>query len=157
MSAAYDDLDKLQIVDKLNEVGNNFSISTDGLATALQDSASSLKTAGNDMDEAIALVTSGNAVVQDPNKVGAGLRTIALRITGTEEAKDELEELGEDTSDFVVQTSSKLQDTIKNFTKVASNGFKGFDILDDNGNYKSTYEINILSPYKETYMLCTTT
>jgi len=46
MSAAYDDLDKLDIIDKLNNVGNNFSISTDGLATALQLSASSLKTAG---------------------------------------------------------------------------------------------------------------
>ena len=30
---------------------------------------------------------------------------------------------------------------IKNFTKVASNNFDGFDILDDNGNFKSTYEI----------------
>lgn len=69
------------------------------------------------------------------------MRTIALRITGTEEAKAELEELGEDTSDFVVQTASKSQAAIKNFTKVASNDFKGFDILDENGNYKSTYDI----------------
>ena len=59
----------------------------------------------------------------------------------TEEAKEELEELGEDTSDFVVQTASKSQEAIKNFTKVASNSFKGFDILDENGNYKSTYDI----------------
>lgn len=82
MSAAYDDLEKIDIVDKLNEVGNNFAISTDGLATALQSSASALKTAKNDIDESIALATAANAVVQDPNKVGAGLRTIALRITG---------------------------------------------------------------------------
>lgn len=72
MSAAFDDLDKIQIVDKLNEVGNNFAISTDGLATALQSSASALKTAKNDLDESIALATAGNAVVQDPNKVGTG-------------------------------------------------------------------------------------
>ena len=141
MSAAYDDLDKIDIVDKLNQVGNNFAISTDGLATALQRSASALKTAGNDMDEAVALVTAGNQVVQNPDSVGAGLRTISLRITGTEEAKAELEELGEDTSDFIVQTASKTQAAIKNFTKVASNDFKGFDILDENGNYKSTYDI----------------
>ena len=82
MSAAYDELDKIDIVDKLNQVGNNFSISTDGLATALQRSASALTTAGNDMDEAVALVTAGNAVIQDADSVGAGLRTIALRITG---------------------------------------------------------------------------
>lgn len=46
MSQAYDNLGKMDIIDKLNNVGNNFSISTDGLATALQLSASSLKTAG---------------------------------------------------------------------------------------------------------------
>lgn len=72
MSAAYNELEKIDIVDKLNNIGNNYAISTDGLAVALQASASALKTAGNDMDEAVALVTAGNQVVQDPNKVGAG-------------------------------------------------------------------------------------
>ena len=42
-----------------NSFKNNFSISTDGLASALQRSASALTTAGNDIDEAIALVTAG--------------------------------------------------------------------------------------------------
>ena len=70
MSAAYDDLSKMNIIDKLNEVGNNYAISTSEAATALQSSASALKTAGNDMDEALALITAGNAVVQDANKVG---------------------------------------------------------------------------------------
>lgn len=64
MSSAYDDLSKINIVDKLNEVGNNYSISTDGLATALQKSASALKTAGNDMDEAVALVTAGEKIAR---------------------------------------------------------------------------------------------
>lgn len=82
MSAAYDDLSKMNIIDKLNEVGNNYAISTSEAATALQSSASALKTAGNDMDEALALITAGNAVVQDANKVGTGMRTIALRLTG---------------------------------------------------------------------------
>lgn len=72
MSQAYQDLDKIDIVDKMNNIGNNYSIATDGIATALQDSASALVTAGNDIDEAIALITAGNAVVQDPNSVGAG-------------------------------------------------------------------------------------
>ena len=58
----------------------------------------------------------------------------------TEEAKAELAELGEET-DGVVTTMSKLRSTILAATKVGSNGFKGFDILDENGNYKSTYEI----------------
>lgn len=58
----------------------------------------------------------------------------------TKSAKEELEEMGEETEN-VITTQSKLRDTIKEATAVASNGFKGFDILDDNGNYKSTYEI----------------
>lgn len=37
MGQAYKDLDKMTIVDKLNEVGNNYAISTDELATALQN------------------------------------------------------------------------------------------------------------------------
>ena len=38
---------------------NNYAISSDGIAVALQDSASALTTAGNSMDEAVALVTAG--------------------------------------------------------------------------------------------------
>lgn len=72
MSQAYQEFDKIDIVDKLNNIGNNYSIATDGIAEALQRSASSLTTAGNTLDEAIALVTAGNAVVQDPESVGAG-------------------------------------------------------------------------------------
>lgn len=141
MSSAYKDLDKMDIDDKLNNVGNNFSISTDGLATALQKSASALTTAGNDIDKSIALITAGNAVVQDPDSVGAGIRTIALRLTGTEEAKKELEETGEDTSDFIVQTASKVNDSFKAFTGVASNNFKGISLLDENGNLRDTYDV----------------
>lgn len=63
ISAAYEDaangLDKQAIVDKLNKIGDEYAISTDGLATALQDSASALTTANNDMDEAAALIAAG--------------------------------------------------------------------------------------------------
>nr|MCR5607008.1 phage tail tape measure protein [Treponema sp.] len=140
MASAYSDLEKMDIVDRLNEIGNNYSISTDGIATALQNSASALVTASNDIDESIALITAGNVVVQDPDKVGNGIRTIALRLTGTKEASETLKELGEETDDMIM-TQSKLRATIMDATKAASENGKGFDILDDNGNYKSTYEI----------------
>ena len=140
MSQAYKDLDKMDIINVLNNIGNNYSISTDGLATALKDSASALVTANNDLNEAVSLTTAGNAITQDPSKVGAGLRTISLRLVGTEEAKKELSDLGEET-DGMITTVSKLRDTIMDATKAASSDGKGFDILDSNGNYKSTYEI----------------
>ena len=119
---------------------NNFSISTDGLASALQRSASALKTAGNDIDESIGLITAGNQVVQDPESVGAAMRVISLRLTGTSQAKQELSELNEDT-DGVITTVSKLRETIMNATKVASNEYKGVDLLDKNGNYRSTASV----------------
>ena len=102
------------------------------------------------MDEALALVTAGNAVIQNPEQVGLAARTIALRLTGTKSSKEELEELGEET-DSMLTTQSKLRETIMEATAVASNGFKGFDILDANGNYKSTYEImlGLAQVYKE--------
>lgn len=140
MSQAYKDLDKMDIIDVLNNIGNNYSISTDGLAIALKDSASALVTANNDLNEAVSLTTAGNAITQDPSKVGAGLRTISLRLVGTEAAKQELSDLGEET-DGMITTVSKLRDTIMDATKAASADGKGFDILDSNGNYKSTYEI----------------
>lgn len=83
--------------------------------------------------------------------VAAGIRTIALRIMGTEEAKSQLSELGEDTSDYIVQTRAKKQQIIKDYTATASNNWQGVDILDSNGNYRNTYEIlkSIGEVYKE--------
>lgn len=150
ISQAYKNLEKMDIVDKINYIGNNYAIATDQLATGLQNASAALTTQGNDLDEAIALITAGNIITQDADKTSAGIRTISLRISGTEEAKEELESLGEDT-EGVVQTRSKLNETIKNYTAVASNEGKGISILDDNGNLRNTYEIllDISKIYKE--------
>ena len=58
----------------------------------------------------------------------------------TKEAAEELEEMGEDTSDMIM-SQSKMRELIMNATKVASNNYQGFDIQDELGRYKSTYEI----------------
>jgi hypothetical protein len=55
-------LEKIDIVDKLNNIGNNFAVATDDLAKGLQNSAAVLMTQGNDIDQALALLTAGNAV-----------------------------------------------------------------------------------------------
>lgn len=151
MGQAYKDLDKMTIVDKLNEVGNNYAISTDELATALQKSSATLSLMGNTIDEAASLVTTANATIQDADSVSAGLRTISLRLVGTEEAEEELSAMNEEVDAFVKATNSKKQQIIKDYTAVASNNYQGFDILDSNGNYKNTYEIllGIAKVYKE--------
>ena len=151
MQQAYKDLDKITIVDKLNEVGNNYAISTDELASALQRSAATLSLMGNTIDEAASLVTTANATIQDADSVAAGLRTISLRLVGTSEAEEELSAMNEEVDAFVKATNSKKQQIIKDYTAVASNNYQGFDILDDNGNYKNTYEIllGIARVYRE--------
>ncbi len=118
------------VIDILNEVGNNYAVSSDGIATALQDSASALMEGGNNLEQAVALVAAANKVVQDPNSVGSALRTISLRLRGT--SVEILEEMGEET-DGVVESTSKLQEKLKALT--------GVDILTDTGAYKNTYTI----------------
>lgn len=65
----------ISIVDKFNETGNNFAISSGGVGTALEKSASSLAAANNTLDESIALITAANTVVQNPDVVGRMLPT----------------------------------------------------------------------------------
>ena len=148
---AYDNLDSQSIIDKLNLIGNNFAVSTSDLAKGLQNTAAVLKTQGNDIDEALALLTAGNVIGQDISKASMGVRTISLRISGTEEAKDEIKDMGEDVDDFVVRTRSKTDSIIRDYTAVASNAYKGISVLDSNGNLRNTYDIllDISKIYKE--------
>ena len=139
MEAAYRNLSGTEIIDKLNHIGNSYAVSTEGISQALQRAGSALTTAGNDIDESTAMIAAANTVVQDPEKVGNGLRTIALRLTGTKAAAESLQEMGEET-EGMIQTESKLRQTIMDATKTAKNT-KGFDIMTDSGQYKSTYEI----------------
>lgn len=124
------------IIDKLNNIGNNYSISTSELAESLKRSSGTLIAAGNDIDKAIALTTAGNAIIQDPESVGNALKVISMRLRGT--SAKELEDQGEDT-DGLIETTSKLESQIKSLTAI--NGKAGVSITDLNGNYRDTYDI----------------
>lgn len=119
----------LSIVDKMNEVSNNFAISSGGIGEALQRSASSMMAANNSLDETIALITAANTVVQDPASVGQAFKTISMRIRG---AKTELEEAGLET-EGMVESTAKLRSEIMALT--------GVDIMDGANQFKSTYQI----------------
>ena len=119
----------MSIVDKLNEVANNFSITSGGLGEALQRSASSLATGNNTLDESISLITAANEVVQNPEKVGNAMKTISMRIRS---AKSEMEEMGEDT-EGVVESTATLRAEIK--------ALSGVDIMASATEFKSTYQI----------------
>lgn len=121
--------DSMQIVDKLNNVGNNTSISSGGLAEGIKRSASAMAEANNSLDQTIGLIVAGNEVVRNPEMVGTGLKTMSLRIRGVD---SDLEEMGE-TIDEMVTNTPKLQSMIKRIT--------GVDIMQDATTFKSTYDI----------------
>jgi hypothetical protein len=53
----------MRIVDRFNEVGNKFAITSQGLGEALRLSASALNEGGNTLDESIGIITAANEVV----------------------------------------------------------------------------------------------
>lgn len=121
----------IKIIDKFNAVGNNFSITSGDIGSALQRSASSLNASGNTLDEAIAMITAANTVVQDADVIGTAMKTVSLRLTST---SAQLEELGEDT-EYACETISDYRNLVMGLTH------NKVDILGDDGQYLSTYEI----------------
>lgn len=123
--------DSTSIVDKYNEVGNNYSISSAGIAEAMQRSSAALASANNSIEESIGLTVGANAVVQDPEKVGTALKTYSMYLRA---CKSELEETGESTEGMYTSVS-KLRDFLLKMT-----GNK-VDIMKNNNDYKNTMEI----------------
>lgn len=123
--------DSMGIVDKFNEVGNNFAISSKGVGDALMRSASALASANNTLDESIALVTAANSVVQDADKVGTALKTVSMFLRA---AKTDAEEAGEST-EGMADSVSELRGEL-----LALTGGR-VDIQLDEDTFKSTYQI----------------
>lgn len=65
--------DSISIIDKYNEVSNNFAISSSGIGEALARSSASLEMAGNTIDQSIAMATAMNEILQDESTVGKSL------------------------------------------------------------------------------------
>lgn len=127
--------DTMSIVDKFNEVGNRFAISSGGIGEAMMRSASAMAEANNTIDESIALIVAANNVIQDPDVVGTMWKTVSMRIRG---AKTELEEAGLET-EYMAETTASLRKKILGLTNVDGSG--GFDIMMDEETFKSTYDI----------------
>lgn len=123
--------ESMRIVDRFNEVGNRFAITSQGLGEALRLSASALNEGGNTLDESVGIITAANEVVNDPSSVGTALKTLTLRLRGS---KTELEEMGEDVSDMAT-TTSQLQAKL-----LALTGGQ-VDIMLDENTFKSTTQI----------------
>lgn len=121
--------DAMEIVDRFNEVGNNFAISSTGIGEAMVRSASALSSAGNTLEESIGMITAMNEVVQNPETVGTTMKTLTMYLRA---AKTEAEEAGVST-DGMADSVSKLRDSVMDLT--------GVDIMLDEDTFKSTYQI----------------
>lgn len=123
--------DSMLVVDKFNETGNNYAISSKGVGDALLRSAAAMNAANNSLDETIALATAANTIVQDPEKVGTTLKVVSMYLRA---AKTEAEDAGEST-DGMANSVSELRNEI-----LALTGNK-VDIQIDDNTFKSTYQI----------------
>lgn len=125
----------MDIIDKYNEVGNNYAISTSDLAESLTRSSAALVAANNSLEQSIALTAAANTTIQDPESVGNALKVVSMRIRGV---KSELENAGEDT-EGMVENTAKLQEKIMALTNIDGKG--GINILTETGEFKSTYDV----------------
>lgn len=123
--------DAMLIVDKFNEVGNNYAINSVGIGEALLRSAAAMNAANNSLDETIALATAANTIIQNPETVGTTLKTVSMYLRA---AKTEADEAGEST-DGMASSVSELREELLKLT-----GNK-VDIQVDENKFKSTYEI----------------
>lgn len=85
-----DDLNKTlensyHIIDAVNEVSNNFAVSSSDIATNLGKASSVMANAGNSMEQMIGLMTAGTEVTRNASKVANGLKTITLRLQGMDD------------------------------------------------------------------------
>ena len=117
------------IVDKYNEVANNFAIDTEGISEAIERSGASLKAAGNDLNQSLGLIVAANNSLQNPSSVGQMLKTIGMRLRGANAS--DLEALGIDTEGM----TQGIKSIVKQFKAMAD-----IDIMEGT-DYKSTFRI----------------
>lgn len=87
--------DSIRIIDALNEVDNNYAISTHQLAEAMNRAGSTASTFGVEMEELAGHTTAIGSVTQESGeRIGTALRTIYSRITTIDGSKEVLEDLG---------------------------------------------------------------
>lgn len=108
---------------------NNFAVTSGGLGDIIERGGAAMATANSSLEQTLALGTAGNEILNNPERVGNGLKTLALRLRGS---SVELENAGEEVDEFVTSTS-KMQGLIKTLT--------GVDIMRSATEYKDVYEI----------------
>lgn len=109
------------VIDAVNEVANNFAVSSADIASNLGRASAVMANAGNSLEEMIGLMTAGTEITRNATKVANGLKTITLRLQGMND---------EGEKDLEVQAQMEGL-----FNKL------GLSVYKANGELKNTYEI----------------
>lgn len=110
------DTQAMNIVDMLNQLGNNYATSAADLGTGLSKMASTMSMSGVSLEKSLAVLTGGVEITQDADALGNAIKVSVLRMRGQ---KGTLENIGEYADD--VESVSKMQTQILNMTKGAVN------------------------------------
>ncbi len=117
------------IVDVYNNIGNKYAVDATGIGDIVQRSGSALASGGASLDDVVALGTSMNEILQNSEKTGQALKTLAMRIRSS---KVDMKSAGEET-DGMATSLSKSRDKIL--------ALSGVDIMKNANEYKSFVQI----------------
>ena len=122
--------DAIHIIDAINEVSNNFAVSSADISRNLGKASAVMANAGNSMEQYIGLMTAATEVTRNASKAANGLKTLTLRLQGMND---------EGEKDLEVQAQMEAL-----FQKL------GVSVYKANGELKNTYEIlETLAPVYE--------
>lgn len=99
-----------EVLDKINTLGNKFALENNDVIEGMQKCSAALSTMGTSYTDAFALFTGAEEVMQDADKVGNGLKSVAMRIRGYAE---DVESGGYVIDDSLKNISGKLIDLTK--------------------------------------------
>ena len=68
------------VIDSVNEVSNNFAVSSADIANNLGIASAVMANAGNSLEELVGLMAAGTEITRNASKVANGLKTITLRL-----------------------------------------------------------------------------
>ena len=123
----YDNL--TEAMDLANYAGNNYAISTEGVVEALKRGGSTLSNYGISVADSMAMIAGANESLQDPERVGNGLKSIAINLAG-------------------LKTSTKDGSIELNKTALALKKIAGIDIFTDSSKTSVKDMVTIIDEVK---------
>ena len=123
--------DAIKIVDSYNKLGNEFATDAKSLGDGISNAASSLATAGNDIDQSLGMLTGMTEIMQNASEAGNALKILSMRLRGYDEETESYS-----------NNIENLKGDIANLTKTVKTP-GGISIFSDKDKqtYKSTYQI----------------